>query len=221
MDSEKVAVVKKGEEVEGLEEVTLAESGVKRVRIGEGKWVSERSGKGALILMERQLAMLAELDNGKYAPMAVKDRRSAAGGDGMTVRVKIKGWSKKDQLTAIDCTDELHDQLARAAEGTEGAEGSVAIAELPLRGVGLVSRRQVLNEAALLLQALCRGRAQSRAALVACQEQLHAIEARKRQEEQRKANVRSAHAVRSVARTSGVYIFACDLRDCVCYLDLL
>ena len=49
MDSTKGPIIKAGTEVEALETRTL-DSGVLRVRIAEDQWVSERTGKGDLIL---------------------------------------------------------------------------------------------------------------------------------------------------------------------------
>ena len=73
MDSTKGPIIKAGTEVEALETRTL-DSGVLRVRIAEDQWVSERTGKGDLILelvagsgsailMPREAAILAELND--------------------------------------------------------------------------------------------------------------------------------------------------------------
>ena len=169
MQTEKVAVVKKGQDVEAFDAVVL-ESGVRRVRIGPDQWISERSAKGDLILVDRQHAVLQELNDSSYTRMVVRNKLlgASSGGSGgdMTVRVRIRGWSKKsDEPTPVECADMLEELVESSAELHVVSPSSVERQGLRVGHSVLVSRRQQLNEAALLLQALCRGRARSRAAL--------------------------------------------------------
>ena len=82
----------------------------------------------------------------------------------MTVRVRIRGWSKVDEPTPIDCANMLEELVGSSTEldilPPVGGQRGLAVGHS-----ALVSRKQQLNEAALLLQALCRGRARTRAAL--------------------------------------------------------